>query len=102
VYAVDAETGERRWDAPFNAGAPVRSTPTLAGDGLVVAARSGEVFKLDLASGTAQSGPIEAGDRVYADLTTDGSSVFVKPTSATLYVMDAAGGLAAETFPLPE
>jgi len=102
VYAVDARTGERRWDKPFDTGAPIRSSPIIAGDGLVVAGRNGEVFKLDLATGAAQSGPIEAGTKVYADLTTDGASVFVKPTSATLYVMDAAGGLASQSFPLPD
>ena len=29
VYAIDAATGEAKWQHPFEAGAPVRSSPVL-------------------------------------------------------------------------
>ncbi|MEX2246364.1 MAG: PQQ-binding-like beta-propeller repeat protein [Dehalococcoidia bacterium] len=100
VYAVDAGSGELRWS--FDAGAPVRSSPVLAGGGLVVAGRNGNVYKLDLGSGEPEVGPIEAGTRILADLRTAGGDVYVKPTSRTLYIIDAAGGLAATSIPLPD
>jgi outer membrane protein assembly factor BamB len=95
VYAVDAESGDDRWQRPFDAGSPVRSTPVVASEGLVVAARSGEVFKLDLESGDALEGsPAETGDEVLADLATDDAGiVYVMPTNDTLYLVNTAEGL---------
>ncbi|HYM14114.1 MAG TPA: PQQ-binding-like beta-propeller repeat protein [Dehalococcoidia bacterium] len=92
VYAVDAKTGQSRWSTPFDAGAPVRATPVIAGGGLVVAARDGRVYKLDLTTGKATLGPVllASGSTVLADLATntDGSAIYVVPTSKTLFVLD--------------
>ena len=104
VYAIDAGSGQAKWQHPFEAGAPVRSTPLLAGGELMVATRNGDVFKLDLASGAPQGETVIAGTKVDANLTGDGSNmVYVSPTSAILYVVDASGPLSgAETYPLPQ
>src|SRR5437763_837399 len=76
----------------------------LAGGGVVVATRDGDVCKLDLGSGSPQGETVIAGTKVDANLTGDGSNmVYVSPTSAILYVVDASGPLSgAETYPLPQ
>lgn len=105
VYAVDVATGASAWEHPFDTGAAVRSGPVIAGGGLFVAARNGRVYKLDLLSGQPVDGgsPVQLGVTVLADLAVDGDkTVYVVPTSATLYVLDAAGALSAPgSFPLP-
>jgi len=104
VYAVDASTGAARWERPFDTGAPVRSGPTLAGGGLIVAARNGTVYKLDLANGQAAEGsPVTAGTKILADLAAgSANTVYVVPTSATLYVLEAVAQLAVSSVPLPQ
>ena len=104
VYAVDASTGKLVWNAPFDTGAQVRSVPVIAGGGLIVAASNGQVFKLDPQTGQlAEGGPVVAGTKILADLTTDGNAtVYVLPTSATLFVIDASAQLAVGSVPLPQ
>ena len=105
VYAADASTGAKTWDRPFDTGSAVRAAPVVAGGGLIVAAKSGRVYKLDLLSGQPVDGgaPVELGVKVLANLTSDGdNTVYIVPSSATLYVLDAAGALAAPgSVPLP-
>lgn len=106
VYAVDAATGAKKWPQPFDTGSAVRSGPLIAGGGLFVAAKSGRVYKLDLATGQPVDGgtPVELGVTVLANLASDGDkTVYVVPTSAVLYVLNAAGALSAPgSFPLPQ
>lgn len=104
VYAVDASAGKAKWGKPFDTGAPVRSAPVIAGGGLVVANRAGQVYKIDLATGQADGSPATAGTRIYANLTSDGAGlIYVSPTSATLVVLDASNGLTTSgTFLLPQ
>jgi outer membrane protein assembly factor BamB len=105
VYAVDAKTGTPKWAKPFDAGTEVRSAPVIAGGGLVVAARNGKVFKLDLATGQQSEGvpPTIAGTKILADLTTNGqSTIYVLPMSAVLYVIDASTEFSAVSVPLPQ
>jgi outer membrane protein assembly factor BamB len=106
VYAIDAATGAKKWSQPFDTGSSVRSGPLIAGGGLFVAAKSGRIYKLDLATGQPADGgsPVELGVTVLANLSTDGDkSVYVVPTSAVMYVLNAAGALSAPgSFPLPQ
>lgn len=106
VYAVDASTGAKTWDRPFDTGSPVRAGPVIAGGGLFVAAKSGRLYKLDLQSGQPVDGgaPVELGVKVLANLSSDGDkTVYVVPSSAALYVLNAAGALVAPgSFPLPQ
>jgi len=100
VYAIDAATGEKKWDRA--AGAPVRSTPVIAHDALIVAARDGSVRKLALADGMPQGTTLELGVTVEADLARDDAqNVYMIPRSANLFVIEAEGDLASSTFPLP-
>lgn len=100
VYAVDAATGAKKWDR--DAGAPVRSTPVIAHDALIVAARNGTVSKFALADGMPQGGTIELGLPIEADLTRDDAqNVYMIPRSPSLFVIEAEGDLATSTYPLP-
>jgi outer membrane protein assembly factor BamB len=103
VYAVDAASGQPKWQHPFDAGAPVRSTPVIAGGGLLVATRAGSVYKLSLDDGQPQGSPVVAGTQIDANLTADsGNMVYVSPTQAVLYVVNAAGPLESPaSYPLP-
>lgn len=106
VYAVDAQTGAKKWDSPFDTKSAVRSGPVIVGGGLFVAAKSGRVFKLDLATGQPIEGnvPVLLPSSVLANLASDGDkTVYIVPSSATLYVLDAVGALGAPgSFPLPQ
>jgi outer membrane protein assembly factor BamB len=108
VYAVDAQTGEPKWAHPFDAKSAIRSAPVIAGGGLVVAARNGHIFKLDLASGTSSDGGtmVLGGVEVLADLVNKpgGDGVYVVPSIATLFEVDASGTLGAlpGSTPLPK
>lgn len=104
VYAVDATSGAARWDQPFDAGAPIRSSPLVTDEGLVVAARNGRVSLLDLPTGQAKVGPVAlaANTKVLADVTTndDGSAIYVVPTGTTFFVLNDQ--LEAKSVLLPQ
>ena len=100
VYAVDAGSGDRRWE-PFGAGSEIRSTPVVAGGALVVAGRDGQVHKIDLESGERLGAAADLASRIDADLAAMEDDVYVVPRNRTLYVIDAGGDLAAQSFPLP-
>jgi outer membrane protein assembly factor BamB len=98
VYAVDAQTGAKKWNSPFETNSAVRSGPVIAGGGLFVAAKSGRIYKLDLTTGQPVEGGIDVllPSSVLANLATDGDkTVYVVPSAAVLYVLNAAGALAA-------
>jgi hypothetical protein len=99
---VDAQSGDARWADPFDAGSPVRSAVAFAGGGIIAAARDGEVYKLDPATGEQMGGVISTDSTVEANLTSEEDIVYAVPRSANLFVIDAAGDLAQEVFPLPE
>ncbi len=80
VFAVSLADGKPVWDAPFDAVTIVRSSPTMSGGALVVANNDGNVFGVDPASGRPSWGPVTVGNSVQADLTANGSTVFVAPT----------------------
>lgn len=68
VYALDLESGSPAWNAPFAAEAPIRSSPLLLNDVLIVVDRSGNVFGLDPDEGTLLwPGPALLGVNVLAD-----------------------------------
>jgi len=98
VYAVTTD-GAEAWT--FDAGTPVRSAPAIVEDSLVVAARDGDVFKLNLQTGEPIGGTLAVGSRIESNLTADAQGrIFVVPRDATLYMIDATGNLTASTLQL--
>lgn len=103
VYAVDVETGDDRWTEPFDASDAIRAGPAVSDGGLVVATVAGDVFNLDVQTGRVQSGPVDAGDDVLADLVPQDGVVFLSPRAPRLAVIDTSGGqLSLAAVLLPE
>lgn len=104
VYAADAETGKPHWDQPFDAGSPIRSGLAASGGSLIVGARNGNVYRLNLSDGTAAGASLQIGTRLESDLTTGSDGrVYVVPRESTLWIIDAAGTLlAGEHYALPD
>ena len=98
VYAIDDASGKLKWNKPFDTGSPVRSSPTIAGGGLIVANKAGQVYKLDLSSGQSMGTPYDAGSTIYANLTTQSpATVYVSPQSPQLVVLNASGNLKVDS-----
>lgn len=49
VYALNPETGEKKWE--FNVGSSVVAAPEVLDDGVIFATKSGDVYKLDRITG---------------------------------------------------
>ncbi len=98
VYAIDDASGKLKWNKPFDTGSPVRSSPAIAGGGLIVANKAGQVYKLDLSSGESMGSPYNAGSTIYANLTARSpATVYVSPQSPQLVVLDASGNLKVDS-----
>lgn len=91
VYAVDAESGDEIWTRPFDTGAPVRSSPVLADDALIVASRDGDIYRLNSDTGERLQDPLVTDETIEADLSADeAGNVYAVPRDAVLIVIDAA------------
>ncbi|HLB22927.1 MAG TPA: PQQ-binding-like beta-propeller repeat protein [Dehalococcoidia bacterium] len=106
VYALRAEDGSDAWPEPFDAGAPVRSSPVVAGDGLVVVARNAVLYKLSLETGEQLGGsPADLTDEstVEADLALVAEGkVYVLPKSSNFWIFATEPELRSQgSFPLP-
>ncbi len=104
VYAADAETGKPRWDQPFDIGSPIRSGLAVAGDTLIVGARNGSVYRVNLSDGAAAGASLQIGTRLESDLTAGNDGrIYVVPRESTLWIIDAEGTLlAGEHYALPD
>jgi len=106
VYAVRADDGSDAWAKPFDTGAPVRSSPVKAGNGLVVAARNARLYRLSLETGEQTEGSpldLEGESKVEADLALAGGDlVYLVPRSRAVWIFEAETGLRSlGGFPLP-
>ena len=94
VYALDRQTGERRWRT--DVGAPVRARTAVADGVLVVPASDGRLWGLRPATGEQAWAPQLVGGKLYADLATARSGVYlaseVGKKSHRLYRVEAATG----------
>lgn len=106
VYAVNASDGTPAWDQGFDTGAPIRSSPVLAEDGLAVVSRDAQLYLLDVDSGQPVEGtPVTVGENatVEADLALgEGDLLYVVPRNPSLWIFEVADGLRSRgEFPLP-
>lgn len=89
VYALDAETGEKRWQ--FGADANVQSSPAVADGTVFVGSQAGTVYALDAVNGArnwtfSTDGPVETTLKAH-----DGA-VYVGSGDGNLYALDVASG----------
>ncbi len=89
--------GGPAWDGPFEAQEPLRSSPIIASDTLLIADRKGNVYGLDPNSGTLSwSAPAALEKTVLSNPITDPSAleveVFISAQGGDLFRIDPAAG----------
>jgi len=93
VYALDVKTGEEKWQTPFQAEAPVRSSPLLADDILIVSDGHGNVYGLHPEDGTlVWSGPSLLGKTVLSDPLLLDDKVLIVAEGGDLFQIDPQVG----------
>ncbi|MFC2058471.1 PQQ-binding-like beta-propeller repeat protein [Chloroflexota bacterium] len=92
VYALDAKSGTQAWNEPLKTGSPVRSSPVVAGGILVVASEEGKVYWRDAETGVTKWAPSVVDAKIFSDLSTDGSVVYVTTEEDKLYTLDSGSG----------
>jgi outer membrane protein assembly factor BamB len=91
VYALDAGSGEMRWQGPFKAVAEIRAAPALVDKTLVVADSEGNIYGLDAASGSEQWAE-QAGLGVLADLLAAEGKVYLSAKSGDVLTVAPSDG----------
>jgi outer membrane protein assembly factor BamB len=94
VYALDANSGEMRWQSPFETPGVVRAAPALVAKTLVVADEDGNVYGLDIATGSEQWSQLMASG-VGADLLVAKSKVYISAKSGDVLTLDPSDGSVA-------
>jgi len=93
VYALDAKTGDLKWQQPFEAKGPVRAAPVLVRGMLIVADKDARVYALDPATGApSPASPLDLGGDALADPLALGAApeenVVIVTTNKQLTVFD--------------
>lgn len=91
VYAIDAGSGELVWATPFDTGGPIKSSPVIVGDVLVVASEAGIVYGIDPDSGE-EVWDFDLEFKVLAPLCASGTEVYLNAQDNRLYTFDGATG----------
>ncbi len=99
LYALSLESGAPVWDAPFVAEEPLRSSPIIAGEALVIVDRDGNLYGLDPATGTPKWSALEEKalqktvlSNPIADPPVLGVEVFISAQGGDLFRIDPAAG----------
>jgi len=92
VYALDAKSGTQEWNEPVKTGAPVRSSPIIAGGVLVVASEEGKVHWRDPDTGAMQRSPVNLDAKVFSNPSAVGSVVYVTTEDDWLHAFDSENG----------
>jgi outer membrane protein assembly factor BamB len=94
VYAIHAGSGEAAWPRPFETAGPVKSSPVISGEVLVVASEKGEVYGIDLETGLEARRWQEADldTKVLAPLYEYAGKVYINAQDNKLYIFDGATG----------
>jgi len=92
VYALAVDSGDPVWNQPFETEAPVRSSPLLAGNVLIVVDRAGNVYGLDPATGNQKWGPVILSETVLANPLLLEDKVLIVAQGGKLFLIDPATG----------
>jgi len=92
VYAIELGTGQPVWQTPFETKAPVRASPLLVDDVLIVADRAGNVYGLDPADGSQKWAQEILNKTLLADPVLLKDEVLLVAQGGDLYRLDPAAG----------
>jgi outer membrane protein assembly factor BamB len=89
VYALNATTGDKRWQ--FETGTDVDSSPTITDGTVYVGSNNGNVYALDARTGD-KEWRFETGDTVWSSPTVEEGIVYVGSADGNLYAIDDETG----------
>lgn len=94
VYAINAESGNltSAWPGPFDVGAPIKASPVIVNNVLVVASEEGAVYGIDVDTGNEKWPRIDLGAKVLAPLCALGNKVYVNAEDNKLHRIDVDAG----------
>ena len=87
VYAIDL-TGQKVWSSPAEVSGPVLAAPTILSNSLIVATDAKQVHQLNLLDGR-EEWSIGVGERVRADIVSQGERVYIIDTDGVVHALDA-------------
>jgi outer membrane protein assembly factor BamB len=93
VYAVDAQTGKLKWNAPFKAGSSVRSSIAVDNGVLFFGSDDFNIYAVNAATGQAKWTRTTSG-RVLSSPTVANGVVYIQSYDHLLYALDTATGQA--------
>jgi outer membrane protein assembly factor BamB len=97
LYALDLETGEQRWPAPFETDGPIVGDIVADGDSLYFGSADGNVYAVDAEAGRARwSYPTD--DEIWSAPAISGGVVYATSLDSNLYALDAANGTLLWSF----
>ncbi len=107
VYALDAGNGQELWNRPFDAGSPVVAPPVLAGDSLVVAAESGNIYVVDAKTGVGDTVRNPEDEKktsivatIWASFCVQDGVAYIRAQDDCLYAVNIARKVVETKFPL--
>ena len=90
VYALDAATGDWRWDARTDG--EIWSAPIIDGDSLYVGTLDKKLYALDITNGSKKWAPVEVGGAIATPPVIHDSTVYFGSFDRYLYAVEATSG----------
>ncbi len=90
VYALNAATGDWRWDARIDG--EIWSTPVIDGDSLYVGTLDKKLYALDITNGSKKWAPVEVGGAIATPLVIHDNIVYFGSFDRHLYAVEATSG----------
>jgi outer membrane protein assembly factor BamB len=100
LYAVDGDTGEPVWDAPFETGGGIGSTALIVDGVLYVGSFDSKFYAVDAATGQ-EIWALEAGNWFWSDPVYRDGIVYACSLDYNVYAIDAETGEIASSWPGP-
>jgi len=99
VYAVDIDTGELVWTAPFDSGEAIVGGIAANDTAIYFGNEGGDVFAVNQETGLAEwPRPFATGDKIWSRPALAGDALYVTSLDSRLYVLDVANGTERNSF----
>ncbi|MBZ6496355.1 PQQ-binding-like beta-propeller repeat protein [Natrinema longum] len=92
VYALDANTGAKKWDSPFETGGDLYSSPAVTNNSVYIADESGVVYAINADDGTEQWQYETGASDINSSPTVANGTVYIGAGDQNVYAVDAADG----------